>query len=466
MVRLNENLILLADSYKASTHIQYAPNTTKIYSYFESSGGKFNETIFFGLQYFIKRYLAGPVITKIKIDEAEEFMKLHFGTDSFFNRSGWEYIVEKHYGFLPIEIKAVPEGTVVETQNVLFTIENTDPECFWLVNYLETLLAQMWYPITVATNSRAQKEAIKSGLEATGSPTEALAFKLADFGVRGTTCMEQAALGGAAHLINFFSTDNMPAVMFCRQYYGVEMAGYSVPAGEHSTITAWGREKENKALRSMLEQFPNGCIAAIADSYDAFSACSEILGTELKYLIVEREENPGTLLIRTDSGDPSVILVKLLEILTNKFGYEETSTGHKLLPSCVRLIQGHGIALSMLQNLMKTVSKAGYAIENLTFGSGGALLQKMDQDTQKFEGFQCSFAKVDGEEIEVYKDPITDPSKQSRRGKLTLEKKDGRFVTVEHGEGKSEDDQLITVFHNGILRIDQSLDDIRGRAEL
>jgi len=212
--------------------MQYPPGTEVVYSYFESRGGKFQEITFFGLQYIIKRWLLGQVVTKEKIDEAAEVYEAHMGP-GLFNYDGWMYILEKHGGRLPLRIKAVPEGTTVPYKNVLFTVENTDPKCYWLTNYIETLMVQVWYPTTVCTNSRAQKGIIAKYLDDTADNLDGLPFKLHDFGFRGSSSVESAAIGGAAHLVNFQGTDTIASLIMARDYYGCKMAGFSIPAAEH-----------------------------------------------------------------------------------------------------------------------------------------------------------------------------------------------------------------------------------------
>ena len=174
---------------QVSHYLQYPPNITKLYSYFECRGGKFSYSVFFGLQYIIKRWLEGPVITKEKITQAKNFCQQHFG-QSIFNEKGWLYILNEHNGCLPIRIKAIPEGSVVETGNVLFTVENTDPQVAWLTNWLETLLLQCWYPITVATLSRCQKQLLAEHLLRTSDNLDPLSFQLHDFGFRGVSSVE------------------------------------------------------------------------------------------------------------------------------------------------------------------------------------------------------------------------------------------------------------------------------------
>ena len=244
------NIILNSDSYKYSQFNQYPANTTGIYSYIESRGGKYDETVFFGLQAFIKEYLTAP-ITQDMIDEAELIITAH---GEPFNRAGWEYILNEHNGYLPVRIRAVPEGTIVPVKNVLATIENTDPACYWLTSFLETaLLRAIWYPTTVATNSREIKKLILDALEKTGDPTT-IDFKLHDFGARGVSSLESAGIGGAAHLVNFMGTDTVEALLFARRYYNADMAGFSIPAMEHSTVTSWGRENEVASYRNMIKQ--------------------------------------------------------------------------------------------------------------------------------------------------------------------------------------------------------------------
>jgi nicotinamide phosphoribosyltransferase len=217
------NICCLTDSYKVSHYKQYPPGTQKVYSYFESrSGSVYPQTVFFGLQYFLENYLNGQVVTQEKIDEADDLFNLHFG-NRVFNRAGWEQILLKHGGRLPVVIKAAPEGTVVPESNVLMTIENTDPDAYWLTNYLETLLVQVWYPCTVATQSRSMKKLILAYLQWNGDPS-LIPFKLHDFGFRGVTCPEQAALGGAAHLISFLGTDTVAGLILAQKFSGEKIA--------------------------------------------------------------------------------------------------------------------------------------------------------------------------------------------------------------------------------------------------
>jgi len=465
------NILMLSDSYKITHHLQYPAGTETIYSYFESRGGAHEELVFFGLQYFMRKYLAGPVVTMAKIAAAETYFRVHFShpvygyNESLFNRKGWEYIVQKHGGRLPISIKAVPEGTVVPYKNVLFTLENTDPQCFWLSNFLETLLVQVWYATTVCTQSREQKKIIMQGLRDTGCgdviDKGGHLFKLHDFGFRGVSSVESAAIGSCGHLVNFLGSDTLVGLMLAKEHYSEPDAGYSVPASEHSTMTSWGRAGEVDAYRNMLEKYPTGVVAIVSDSYDVFNACENLFGTELKDMIEKRN---GQLVVRPDSGELPGIVLDVLEKLASKFTCTTTSTGHKLLPDCVRVLQGDGINIDSLAMIIKAMKDAGWAADNLAFGSGGALLQKLHRDTQKF-AFKCSYALVSGVGRDVVKDPITDPGKRSKMGRLTLERgADGKITTITEGKGDPAKDMLVEVFKNGEVLVQVTLAQVRERA--
>jgi len=455
---MNHNIILLTDSYKVTHYRQYPPKTEYVYSYFESRYGEFPDTKFFGLQYILKQYLTGQRVTRTMIEMADIYFKNHFGDSSLFNREGWEYILTEHGGRLPISIKAVPEGTIVPTSNVLMTVENTDPKVYWLTNYLETLLVQVWYPTTTATVSYAMKQIILDALTMSGD-VSGLPFKVHDFGVRGSTTMESSALGGASHLINFMGTDNVPALELLTEFYGADMAGFSIPASEHSTITSWGQDKELDAFRNMLESYPKGLVACVSDSFNIYDACEKLWGTELKSQIENRE---GTLVIRPDSGDPKEVLPKILEILSGKFGYTTNDKGYKVLPDYLRVIQGDGINHETLYRICKTVMEAGYSLDNLAFGSGGGLLQQCDRDTLSF-AFKCSDICIDGIHQDVFKQPVGSEWKKSKKGRLKLVRDDDHGFTTAQYSTPFRDDVLIEVFRDGELLVDQTLDDIRSR---
>jgi nicotinamide phosphoribosyltransferase len=465
-----DNLLLNTDSYKASHWLQYPPNTDATFFYVESRGGLYDRTVFFGLQAILKEYLAKP-ITHADVDEARDLFAAH---GEPFNETGWRYIVDKHGGLLPLRIRAVPEGTVVPTHQALVTIESTDPMAYWVPSYIETLLLRLWYPVTVATISWHAKQTIRQFLERTSDdPVGQLPFKLHDFGARGVSSAESAALGGAAHLVNFMGTDTVSGLLAARAYYHEPMAGFSIPAAEHSTITSWGREHEVDAYRNMLKQFakPGAIVAVVSDSYDIYHAIREHWGKTLKDEVIA---SGATVVVRPDSGDPVDVVHQCLVLLDEAFGHVVNSKGFKVLNN-VRVIQGDGINPNSIRAILERVTSAGYATDNVAFGMGGALLQQLNRDTQKF-ALKCSAARVNGEWIDVYKEPVTDKGKMSKRGRMTLlqHREYGTFKTVPvPPEAKSLDevvkplgfdDALITVWEDGRIVNDQTFADIRARA--
>jgi nicotinamide phosphoribosyltransferase len=463
-MKLAKNIILNTDSYKVSMFKQYPAGTTGVYSYIESRGGRYDRTVFFGLQAFIKEYLLEP-ITQSDIDIADEILTAH---GEPFNRAGWQYILDKHNGYLPVVIRAVPEGSVVPVKNVLATIENTDPEAFWLTTWLETaLLRAVWYPTTVATQSWTIRKVILEALEKTGDPS-LIDFKLHDFGARGVSSLESAGIGGAAHLINFMGSDTITGVLYAREYYDAGVSGFSIPAAEHSTITSWGRDGEVDAYRNMLTNFakPGSIVAVVSDSYDVFNAASKLWGEELRQEVID---SGATVVIRPDSGDPDTVCRKLVQILGEKFGYTVNAKGYKVLNN-VRLIQGDGVNEHTIRMILGGFQAYGWSADNIAFGMGGALLQQLDRDTQKF-AMKCSSITVNGEDRDVVKDPITDPGKKSKAGRIQLWKSGGEWISaVDHPTGWHDKgvgdfvNMLEEVYRDGRLVKETTFEEVRANA--
>ena len=459
---LDFNIITATDSYKVSHWLQYPKGTQYVRSYLEARlGARYSETLFFGLQYFLRRYFAGVQVTQKKIDRAaRKFSKHLFDPEGkIFNREGWEYILKVHGGRLPLRIRAVREGTTVPVNNVLITVENTDPNCAWLVNYVETLLVQMWYPITVATRSKVLKRTILEALMKSGTP-EDIMFKLHDFGFRGVSSRETAAIGGAAHLLNFWGTDTFAGIELLEEFYdgdGVGPLGYpgfSIPATEHSNITSWGRDGEADAVGNLLKNHPTGLVACVADSFDFKYFVQNIVCGVHKETIATRD---GVFVVRPDSGDPHTLIPEALQILWDAFG-GDIIKGFKRLDKHVRIIQGDGIDDVTVGTILKAIMDAGWSADNIAFGSGGGLLQKMDRDTQRF-AFKCSQIIIDGIERDVYKAPKTDPTKNSKRGHLKLVRENGVWNTVQFDA--PGEDLLVTVFENGEIIYTTTLAEIR-----
>lgn len=465
---IGDNIVIKTDSYKGSHQPQYPLGTRFVRSYLESRGGLFNETVFFGLQYIAQKHLVGKVVTKDAIDRAEAFWKDHFGNKGIFKRDMWDHIANNLDGRLPIKIKAVLEGTVVPVKNVLMTIENTDEKCYALTNFLETILLQVWYPITVATYSRECKKVILQYLKETGDPS-LIPFKLHDFGCRGVSSYETAAIGAASHLVNFMGTDTVAGIELLMMHYQASMCGFSIPASEHSTITSWGRDGEVFAYKNMLEKYPTGLAACVIDSFDTENAVEHLFGEVLHDLIMKRE---GTFVLRPDSGDPVEITLKVIEMLGKKFGYttNNVGTGYKVLDPHVRIIQGDGINLETIKAILENFKQHGWSADNIAFGSGGKLLQAHDRDELKF-AIKCSSITIGDLTSDVFKDPKTDIGKKSKRGQLKLYKDaNGNYETIESNDKRYADpnykDELVTVFENGSMKLIQNLDDVRSRANI
>lgn len=464
-MKLSENFALKSDSYKVTHWPQYPPKTEYIGSYMESRGGIFKEMVNFGLQVILIKHFVGIRVTDESIEQARIFWKAHFGKD-LMNIKMWKHIVDKWGGKLPLKIRAVPEGTVVPVHNVIMDIVNTDKECYSLVNFAETLLMHLWYSCTIASNSREIKKVILKYLQETGNP-KLIHFMLHDFGYRGVTCDEQAGIGGASHLINFMGTDNAAGLILAMEYYDSGMVGFSIPASEHSTITSWGRDREKDAYENILLQFPTGLVACVSDSFNIYNACKKIWGEQLKPKILQRD---GKLIVRPDSGDPVEVNRKLLNILWEQFPGTVNDKGYKVLNEHIGIIQGDGIDLEMVEKILKMCKEEGFAANNFAFGSGGGLLQKFNRDSLKF-AIKCSYAIIDGEEVDVQKDPVTAKDKKSKIGQLKLVKdSNGQYRTLSKLENPEEydlyEDELKTVFLNGDLLIKYSFSEIRDRAEL
>jgi nicotinamide phosphoribosyltransferase len=466
MTVYRNNPLLSVDSYKWSHHNLLPPGTTHMNSYIESRGGAFDRALFFGAQIAFKTFLAERV-TESDVTEAESIVTAHGLT---FNRTGFDRLVNMHGGYWPVQIEAVPEGTVLPVSNVLLQIRNTDPEMPWVTSFLETaLLRAIWYPTTVATVSYHAKQIILNALrESSDDPVGQIPFKLHDFSARGVSSGESAAIGGLAHLVNFQGTDTMEALVAARRFYHEPMAGFSIPASEHAVITSWGREHESAAYAHMLQQYakPGTMWACVSDSYDIWHAVNNIWGDELRQQVLD---SGATLVVRPDSGDPLTVPVQVIQALGERFGYTVNTRGYRVLPSAVRVIQGDGITVQSLPLILNNLLQAGWSADNLAFGMGAGLAQKVDRDTLRF-AMKANAICVNGEWRDVFKDPVTDPGKQSKRGILSVTRSGGigysRWRTTRRDAlHVGETDYLTPVWRNGELLVDHTLTDIRARSQ-
>lgn len=447
-----KNLALQTDSYKASHFLQWPKNTTRTFYYISARVGREIMLKWFGSQMWAKKNLMS-VPDMAQIDEAAMIWEAH---GEPFNYEGWKSINE--LGYLPLEIKALPEGLVVPGGIPMMTLENTTDDSGWLPGWLETLAIQQWYPTTVATKSFNEKQEVLKWLEKTGTP-EDIMFKVHDFGYRACTSQEQAEIGGLAHLVNFMGTDTIAGVLAARRFYGADMSGFSIPASEHSTITSWGREGERDAYKMMLDNFAKTgkLVACVSDSYDLYNAVSNIWGKELRDQVLN---SGATLVVRPDSGEPATVTLKTLQLLDEAFGSSYNDKGYKALNPAVRVIQGDGIdGVDDIRKILETITDMGYSADNVAFGQGGGLLQKCNRDTYKF-AMKCSAAMVDGEWRDVFKSPIDAPWKASMKGRLDVTADTFEVVNADEYKGKSA---LRTIFKNGVLTVDDDFETIRNR---
>lgn len=449
------------DSYKVSHYKQYPPGTTSMFSYIESRGGEYDKTVFFGLQYYLKEYLSHRVTVE-EVEEAKELFELH---GEPFNYEGWMYIAKELEGKIPVRIRAPKEGSIIPTHNLLVSIESTDPKVFWAVSWIETMLLRVWYPITVATRSNTIRRIILKALNTSADdPNGEINFKLHDFGSRGVSSQESAMIGGASHLVNFMGSDTLAGVFMANKFYNIKMSGFSIPAAEHSSITSWGKEHEVDAYRNMLRQFakPGALVACVSDSYDLWNACSKLWGGELRQ---EIRYSGAVVIIRPDSGHPPSVVLKCVQILEEKFGSTINKKGYKVLDS-VKVIQGDGINEDSIKEILHNLLSNGYSASNIAFGMGGALLQQLNRDTQKF-AMKCSHVFIGDKSVDVFKDPVTDPGKASKAGRLDLVYDATRgYETVKLNNQDIAHPLTImrTVYENGELLVEMTFDEVRNQA--
>jgi nicotinamide phosphoribosyltransferase len=469
---LNYNIILDVDSYKLSHWNQYPKGVGYMMSYLEARGGEFDECTLFGLQYLLHAYLSKP-ITQDNIDQAVAFASLH---GEPFNKEGWQYVLDTYQGFMPVRIRAIPEGTVVPVKNAVLTIECINEKCFWVVSWLETMLSRLWYPSTIATMSRESKKIINHYLQLSSDTPEAdLAFNLHDFGGRGVTCLEQSRLGGAAHLLSFMGSDTIEGIRMANHYYDCQMAGFSIPAAEHSTVSSWGRDHEfefyDNFIKTYLErEVPAGTpkiAACVSDTYNIYEAVKFWCRPDIRERL---KKSGGTLVIRPDSGEPHIMLQQIFNILEKELGDEivVNSKGYKVLPSYLRVIQGDGISRTSMEFILEVlVNQCKWSATNIAFGSGGALLQVVNRDTQKW-AFKCCAVSIDDEIVHVYKDPITDQGKKSKSGCLDLVLENGQYKTVVADPAKpsSVNSVLQDVYFCGKILVNTTFDECRARMAL
>lgn len=428
---MTNNPLLIADSYKYGHFLQIPKNTTEMFFYGTARKSNFpdvSEILQYGSGSFAKKFLMRP-ITKAHVELAEMFIRSH---GLSFDKEGMMRIVNIHGGYMPVEFRAVPEGTYMPLKSMMFSMRSLDERLPTLPGLLETACVRhMWYGSTTATLSALGRRYIYNALlKSSDTPDNDIKFALHDFGMRGVSSEESAGLGGSAHLLNFYGTDTIAGIAYAMDYYNADISGYSIDAAEHSTVTIYTRENEYQAYREKVEAFarPGAKFAVVCDSYDLMNAVKMWCDSGLLDIVKERG---ATVVLRPDSGDAMTIPVETIELLMSKVGYTTNSKGYRVLPDHVRIIQGDGINLTTIPKLLDNVVKAGISVTNIALGMGGGLLQHSNRDTFGY-AMKCSHAIVDGKSVDVFKDPATDHGKRSLAGPLcaAVEKESGKIVTL------------------------------------
>lgn len=423
------NVLLSTDVYKMGHMSQYTPGITKVYSYLTTRSDKnFKELTWFGLKYYVEKYLKAPITA----NDAFEFIGLYEKILGVCPRDVQNKILAlAQLGYWPLEVKALEENQVYPIGTVLMTITNTLPDFYWCVGFIESLLLKVWFPSTVATYSAHYRKLAKKFYDETVSEANQflLDYAVHDFGYRGDTSEESAAISGGAHLLNFKGSDTVLALPFVENYYPeYQLTMQSVPASEHSVMCSFGRHNEIEAVRNMLRTYPTGIVSIVADTYDLWEFITGIL-PQLKDDILARD---GKVVIRPDSGDPVKIICGndeaenplewrgCLQLLADIFDYTVNEKDYKELNPKIGLIYGDGMYLERYEKMLETMKAKKWAASNLVIGVGG-ILRNHSRDTLGF-ALKATYVEVDGEGRDIMKDPITDPSKRSLTGLLMVDK--------------------------------------------
>lgn len=444
-------LAVLSDSYKAGHFEQYPPAKC-ISAYGEFRRGFQRDkhdtrAVYYGMRYAINA-LVGRKWTIEDVTKAEQFFNMHRAPDQSpypWPKELFLKIVHEHDGYFPVKIEAMPEGTCGHIHLPIYQI-TAEGEFSRLCTYLETLLTQVWYPTTVATLARRCRDVIEAGFEKSadgGKENPLVGSRLHDFGFRGCTCVEQSVIGGCAHLLNFDGTDTMSAAFYAQFVLnnGNPVAS-SIPATEHSVMTAWDTEKQ--ALETMIEHYGDGIYACVMDSYDYVRAIEEILPSVAK----KKVSKGGFLVLRPDSGDPTEAVLQGLHAAEKCFGVDINSKGYKVPRGC-GVIQGDGVDLEAIRKILDAVMEDGFSAQAVAFGMGGGLLQRVNRDTMSFATKLNRIVYADGRERDVMKAPLTDPEKYSLPGLLAVKRVDGIPTVFPKAEVRNEDNLLRVVYDHG-----------------
>ncbi len=477
---------LLLDGYKIGHVFQYPPDTTMVYSNLtaRSSRTGINEVVAFGFQYFVEEYLIRQFKeTFFDRPKDEVLAEYRRRVDNYLGPGAvtLDHIAALHnLQYLPLQIKAVPEGMSVPLRVPMLTIRNTIPEFFWLTNMVETLMSSVvWHPCTSATTALQYRKTFERYAKLTGGPKDFVPWQGHDFSFRGLTGPETAALSGAAHLLSFTGTDTVPAIDLLEQYYGAdsdkELVGGSVPATEHSVMCMGMQDDEMETFKRLLtETYPAGPLSVVSDTWDFWKVLTEYLPL-LKREIMARD---GKLIVRPDSGDPVKIICGdpaftnanaegrgAIQVLWGIFGGIVNKEGYKELDPHIGLIYGEAITLERQEEILHKLKVKGFASTNVVFGIGSYTYQYVTRDTYGFAIKSTFGATLSRGNLPIFKDPATDSGlKKSARGLLRVDSNPyGLYVTEDVSWDEEIGGELRIIFRDGRAHNVQTLAEVRAR---
>ena len=484
------NPLLLTDGYKTGHHQQYPKGTTLVYSNFTPRSNKYapkgcDKVMSFGQQMmakqihesFEKDFFGRPkeeVCSEIKRE-----LSLYLNTD--YDVSHFEQLHD--LGYLPVKIKALPEGTLVPIKVPVLTIHNTHPDFYWVTNYLETIISNLlWKPMTSATIANQYRLVLDKWARKTNPDgIEFVDWQAHDFSMRGLDSIEATMSSGLGHLTSFLGTDSLPAIHGARRFYGeTDFVAGSVPATEHSVMCAGGKEDEVTTFKRLLDTYPNGILSVVSDTWDLWKVCTEYVVT-LKDEIMYRD---GKLVIRPDSGNPADILCGtntlevqpyetvdenhpsykgVIELLWDTFGGTTNEQGYKVLDTHIGAIYGDSITLERAEEICRRLASKGFASTNVVFGVGSFTYQYNTRDTFGF-AVKATYVEVDGIGREIFKDPITDDgTKKSATGLLQVVTEGGEYKLLDKQSWEEESGgKLRTIYKDGEFFNETTLTKIRN----
>ncbi len=514
------NPFLMTDAYKISHPPQYPPFTEYVYSNITARKSRMegvNHVVVFGIRWFIQKYLIEEFNNnfftrprRVVLDELQEFFDGYFGPGAV----DVSIYGELHdLGYLPLKIKALPEGSKVPTGVPFLTIVNTNPKFYWLTNFVETLSQTvLWNCITSATIANRYRVMLDAYANETSSQPEFVQFQGHNFSMRGMSSVESGITSDLGHLLSFVGSDTLPGNYMARKYYAAEgLVSCSVPAAEHAVMCAGGKDDERETFRRLIQDvYPSGIISIVSDTWDLWEVLTKIAPS----LKSEIEARDGKVVFRPDSGDPVKIIcgyrtektersvaemrtrlqsisgyiglcaeayecpdgfitrdgievteneiLGCVRLLDREFGSTVNNKGFKELNPKVGLIYGDSITFERAKQICQNLKELGFASTNIVFGIGSYTYQYNTRDTFSI-ACKATWVQVNGVGRAIYKDPATgDGTKKSACGLLCVNRENGQY-TVEQNVSPEGENQgfLETVFHDGHRLCDQSLQDIR-----